>query len=329
MDRIDAMAIFAKVVDEGTLSGAARRLALSKSAVSKQLAQLEERVGARLLHRSTRKLSPTEAGRTFYDRCIRIVRDVEEAEGEAAHAHSAPQGVLRVNLPPSFGHLHVAPLLPEFLAQHPKLSLDLALDDDTLETIAGGFDVTIRPALALEDSSLVSRRLAPCRCVVCGSPEYFARNGIPREPADLERHNCLIYSYPASRRAWHFAGPSGRTWVRVSGSMRANAGDVLREAVLAGVGLVQLPTFIVGPDLARGALEAVLVPWEDTTAAVWALYPPARRHSSKVRSFVDFLAARFAPVPPWDAAPSATRERRKASVAQARARGRGLRAARA
>jgi DNA-binding transcriptional LysR family regulator len=304
MDRIDAMRVFAKVVDEGTLSAAARRLAVSKSSVSKQLARLEDRVGARLLHRSTRKLAPTEAGRAFYDRCVRIVRDVEEAELEAGHAHAAPHGLLKVNMPPSFGRMYIAPLLPEFVAKHPKIRLDLALSDDTLDTIAGGFDVTIRPALELEDSTLIARRLAPCRCVVCGSPEYFARRGIPTEPAQLEKHNCLIYSYPATRRAWHFSGENGRSWIRVSGSIRANTGDVLREAVLAGVGIAQLPTFIVGPDLAAGALVAVLASYEDSSAAVWALQPPGRRPSPKVRAFVDFLAARLGPNPPWDSAPS-------------------------
>jgi DNA-binding transcriptional LysR family regulator len=301
MDRMTAMAVFVQVVEAASFSAAARRLGLSKSSVSVHVAQLEARLGAQLLHRSTRKLAPTEVGRAFYERCARIVREVEEAELEAGRLQAAPQGLLRVNAPMSFGHLHLAAAIAEFQSRHPRLRIEATLDDRVVDMIDGGFDVTVRVAPPLPDSSLIARRLAPNRLVVCGAPAYLARRGRPQRPGDLARHDCLLYAYVASsRRVWRFAGRGGSELVPVAGSFESNNGDVLRLAALGGLGLVQLPTFIVGPDLARGALEAVLVPYEDRSTAVWALYPPTRHVSAKVRAFVDFLAERFAPAP-WDA----------------------------
>ncbi len=311
MDRLTAMVVFAQVVEAASFSGAARRLGISKSSVSKHVAQLEDRLGAQLLHRTTRRLSLTEAGRAFYERCAQIVREVEEAELEVGRSHAAPQGLLKVNAPMSFGQLRLAPVLAEFLARHPRVRVEMTLDDRVVNTIEGGFDVTIRVAPALADSSLIARRLAPNRVVVCGAPDYLARRGVPRTPADLVQHECLLYTYLSSRDAWHFVGPEGDEWVTVAGSFRANNGDVLREAALAGLGLVQLPSFIVGPDLARGSLEAVLVPYEDRSTAIWALYSPTRHLSAKVRAFVDFLAERFGPEPKWDAGAEPRRARRQ------------------
>lgn len=300
MDRVTAMLVFAQVVNEASFSGAARRLGLSKSSVSKHVTQLEGRLGAQLLHRTTRRLSLTEVGRAFYERCAQIVREVEEAELEVGRAHALPQGLLRVNAPMSFGQLHVAPAIAEFLRHYPKIRVEMVLDDRVVNTIEGGFDVTIRVAPLLADSSLIARRLAPNRVVVCGAPQYLARCGVPRLPADLAHHDCLLYTYLASRDAWSFAERDGTASVMVSGSLRANNGDVLRLAALAGLGLVQLPSFIVGADLARGALETVLVDYEDRSTAIWALYSPTRHLSTKVRAFVDFLSQRFRPTPPWD-----------------------------
>jgi DNA-binding transcriptional LysR family regulator len=181
------------------------------------------------------------------------------------------------------------------------MRVDMVLDDRPVNTIEGGFDVTIRVAPALADSSLIARRLATNRLVVCGSPDYLARRGVPRKPADLARHDCLLYSYLSWGDAWHFAGPEGDQWVSASGSFAANNGDALRAAALAGLGLLYVPSFIVGPDLARGALRAVLEGYEDRSTAIWALYSPTRYLSTKVRAFVDFLAERFGPEPPWDA----------------------------
>lgn len=307
MDRMTSLLAFATVVEAASFSAAARRLGLSTSAVSKHVAQLEARLGAQLLHRTTRRLSLTEAGRAFYERCVHIVREFEDAEHAVSRTQREPQGLLRVNAPMSFGQLWLAPAIAEFLERLPKIRIELALDDRAVNTVEGGFDVTIRIA-ALGDSSLVARRLAPNRVVVCGSDAYFARHGVPRTPRDLERHNCLRYTYLSSRDAWHFAGPQGEQWIAVQGTLRANNGDVLRAAALAGVGVVQMPSFIVGPDLARGALRAVLEPYEGPSRSIWALYPPTRHLAPKVRAFVDFLADRFARTE-WDSRP-----RRRAAV---------------
>ncbi|HXV36224.1 MAG TPA: LysR family transcriptional regulator [Myxococcota bacterium] len=292
------MKVFAQVVEAGSFSAAARQLNLPKSSASKYVAQLEDHLGAQLLNRSTRRLSLTEVGHAFYECCAKIVHDVEEAERAVARADEAPQGLLKVNAPMSFGQLQLAPLIAEFLAREPKIRIELALDDLPVNAIAGGFDLTIRVAPPLADSSLIARRLAPNRIVVCAAPSYFARRGVPSTPADLVDHECLLYTYLSSRDTWHFAGAAGEQRVKVSRRLRANNGDALRDAAIQGLGLAQLPTFIVGPDLRSGALEAVLVPYEDHSTAIWAIYAPPPRHlSAKVRAFVDFLTQRLAREP--------------------------------
>jgi DNA-binding transcriptional LysR family regulator len=306
------MVVFNHVVEAAGFSGAARRLGLSKSSVSKHITALEGRLGVQLLHRTTRRLSLTEVGRAFYARCAQIVREVEDAELEVSRTHAAPHGLLKVNAPMSFGQLHLTPVVADLMRQYPGLRVELVLDDRALNTVEGGFDVTIRVAPRLQDSTLIVRRLAPNRVVVCGSPDYLERHGAPRDPAELSRHECLLYSYLSSRDTWHFIGPDGDHWVAVNGSFRANNGDALRQAALAGLGLAQLPSFIVGPDLAEGRLEPVLVPFEDRSTAICALYSPTRHLSAKVRAFVDVLAKRFGPNPAWDAGKPARPQRRSA-----------------
>lgn len=293
MDRMTSMAVFAEVVATGSFAAAAKRLGLSKSTVSKHVAQLEDRLGAQLLHRTTRRLSLTEVGGIFHARCTQIVREVEDAEREVGDSRAAPHGLLRVNAPQSFGQLCLAPAIGEMLLRHPALRVELQLDDRAVDAIDGGFDLTIRVAAALADSSLVARRLAPLRLVVCAAPAYLARRGVPRVPADLGRHECLLYTNLATPEVWRFAGPGGEERIAVGGRLRSNNGDVLRDAAIAGLGLVQLPRFLVERALAERALEAVLVPHEDRSAAIWALYPPTRHVSPKVRACVDFLAEQF------------------------------------
>jgi DNA-binding transcriptional LysR family regulator len=290
MDRMNEMVVFSHVVEAGSFSEAARRLTVSKSAVSKQVTALEQRLGAQLLHRTTRKLSLTETGRSFYERCAQIVREVEEAERAVIQAQATPQGLLRVNAPMSFGQLALAPALSPFLSRHPDLRVELVLDDRRIDVIEGGFDVTIRIASRLSDSSLIARRVSPTRIVVCGAPDYLARRGVPATPEQLAAHDCLVYAY---RDRWRFRGPAGEQSVDVAGRLLANNGDALREAALAGLGLVQLPGFIVGAELASGALLSVLEPFEDRSAAIWALYSPTRHLSGKVRAFIDFLTEKF------------------------------------
>jgi DNA-binding transcriptional LysR family regulator len=299
MDRMTAMAVFVQVVETASFSEAARRAGLSKSTVSTHLAQLEKHLGAQLLHRTTRRLALTEVGRAFYERSAKIVHELEEAELEARHSHATPRGTLRVNAPVTFGQLQLAPAIAEFMSRYPEVCVDMRLDDRVVNPVEGGFDVTVRVTPPLADSSLIARRLAPNRLVVCGSPAYFARRGVPQRPADLATHDCLIYTHLLSD-AWRFAAADTLESVTVAGRLRSNNGDVLRMAAVRGVGLAQLPTFIVGPDLARGRLKAVLVPYEDRSTGIWALYSPTRHLSAKVRAFVDFLTARFGPKPQWE-----------------------------
>lgn len=297
---LDSLAVFVRVVDVGGFSAAARTLGLSKSAVSKQISRLEARLGIRLLNRTTRRLSLTEAGALFYEGCQRMVAEAEAAEAAVTHLAAAPRGTLRVNAPVSFAMLHLAPILPELMESCPELSVDLTLNDRLVELVEEGYDVAVRIG-RLADSSLIARRLAPARSVICAAPDYLARHGAPRRPEDLAGHNCLLYSYHSERSLWRFAGPSGTTSVRVAGRLQANNGDALRAALLAGAGIGRLPTFIVGDDLRAGRLLRLLPDWplgED--AAVHAVYPAGRALSPKIRVFVDFLAERFGDMPYWD-----------------------------
>ena len=300
MDNLTGMAIFARVVEARSFTAAAAALDLSKSAVSKQVARLEDRLGARLLNRTTRRLSLTEVGAAFYERCARILVEVEDAELAVGRLQDAPRGTLRINAPMSFGQLHLAPAVADFLNGHPGLAIDLTLNDRIVDLVEEGYDVAIRIS-RLADSSLIARRLVPSRRVVCGSPAYFERHGVPRHPADLRRHNCLLYSYLPSAEEWQFVGPDGPAAVRVSGTLRANNGDALEAAMLTGLGVALQPTFIAGRDLQAGRLVAVMPDYVDESASVYAVYPHIRHLSAKVRAFIDFLAARFCPAPPWDA----------------------------
>ncbi|MBE0532949.1 MAG: LysR family transcriptional regulator [Rhodospirillales bacterium] len=298
---LDVLQVFVRIAETGSFSAAARDLGLSKSATSKKLAVLEDRLGARLFNRTTRRLSLTEAGSDFLERAQRILAELEEAEQAAGRLTDEPRGVLRVNAPMSFGIQHVAPALGDFMTRYPDLAVTLDLDDRRVSLIEEGYDVAVRIA-DLPDSSLVARKLAPARRAVCASPAYWAAHGVPAHPRELTRHNCLIYAYLPAQNDWRFRGPGGPLTVRVAGNLKANNGDVLREAALAGLGVCLAPTFLVGDDLRDGRLRAVLDTFADDSLAIYAVYPHRRHLSAKVRAFVDFLAGRFGPRPYWDAA---------------------------
>lgn len=299
MDRLDDMIAFIRVVEARSFTAAAGRLGLSKSVVSRRITELENRLGARLLNRTTRRLSLTEVGQAFYERCVRIVAEVEEAEQAVASLQAEPRGTLRINAPMSFGMLHLAPAISAFLERHPAIEIDMDLNDRFVDLIEEGYDLAVRIG-RLRDSSLIARRLAPNRRVVVGSPAYFARRGRPQTPDELTRHNCLIYTNASVADQWQFRVGGVVRSVRVSGTLRANNGEILREAALAGLGLALLPTFMIAGPLRRGALETVLGDCVVSESAVHAVYPQSRHLSSKVRTFVDFLAARFGPEPYWD-----------------------------
>ena len=300
MDMPGAMIVFAQVVDSRSFSAAAARLGLSKSAVSKQIAKLEDRLGARLLNRTTRTLSPTDAGQDFYERCLRVAREVEEAERAITHLSAEPRGVLRLNAPASFGREYLAPLVPEILARWPELRIEALFEDRFVDVVAEGFDLVIR-ITRLQDSSLVARRIASCRRLVCAAPSYLARRGVPRTPAELLQHDCILYSYATDQNEWEFVGPDGRLeTVRVDGRLRANNAEVTLAALRAGAGLALSPDFIVGPDIAAGRLVPLLTDYENPFGAIYAVWPHNRNLAPKVRAVVDFLVERFAAEPIWE-----------------------------
>lgn len=299
-DSLPAMAVFVNVVESGSFSGAARTLALSKSAVSKTVSRLEESLGTRLLNRTTRKLSLTEAGRAYYEGCRRMLNEAESANQAVHRLTDAPRGTLRVNLPMSFGILQVAPLLPAFLERYPEIDLDAAFEDRVVDLVEDGYDMAVRVGV-LADSSLIARRLAPNRRVLCAAPSYLEQHGTPQSPEALAAHSCLLYSYQASGDTWRLYGPEGERSVRVSGRLRLNNGDAIRCAAVAGLGIAYLPTFMVGPDLQAGRLVAVLSEWMDgDQGAVHAVYSSGRHLSPKVRVFIDYLVECFGVEPPWD-----------------------------
>jgi DNA-binding transcriptional LysR family regulator len=287
------MAVFARVVETGGFTAAARELGLSKGTVSKQVARLEERLGARLMNRTTRQLHLTDAGQAYYDGSARILAEVEEVERAVAHLQSRPSGLLRLTCPVSFGQRFVAAAVADFMAELPDLEVEMVLSDRFVDIVEEGYDVAIRIG-TLPDSSLVARKLAPMRRCVCATREYFERRGRPQHPTDLAEHNCLLYTYEATGTRWRLRGPDGPVSVQVSGTLHVNNGDVIRQAVLRSVGVGFLPGFIVDADIREGRIEAVLEEWSESDAAVFAVYPHRRHVAAKVRSFVDFMAARFA-----------------------------------
>lgn len=290
------MVLFAKVVEAGSFAAAAKALGQTRAAVSKQIGVLEERIGAQLLHRTTRTMHLTEIGAEFYARCARIAEQAEDAERAVASLQGAPRGLLRIAAPVTFGRRYLAPLIAPFSARHPDVSIDLSLSDGSVDVVEEGFDVAIRIA-PRADAGLVGRLLAPSRHVVCASPGYFARRGTPRLPDDLRDHNCLVYSSLQTPRLWRFRG--GKT-VRVHGTFAVNHGESLRRAVVDGVGVGYMPTFIVGRDLLEGRLVTALDDWVQSKQKLYVVYPRNRNLAPKVRVFVDFLSARFRPSPPWE-----------------------------
>ena len=321
MDRFASLRAFVAVVNAGSFARAAERLGLSRAMVSKHVQLLEDRLGARLLQRTTRRLSLTEAGRGFHGRAERLLADLDEAEAAVASESTAPRGTLRISAPVSFGAGWVAPALARFLAAHEGLAADLVLNDRVVDLVEEGFDLAIRIG-RLPDSSLIARRLAPCRVTLVAAPAYLAARERPRAPADLAGHNCLGYAYQSTGDTWRFvpSGGGAAVAVRVRGSLDANNGEALAAAAREGIGIALLPTFLVGEDIRRGRLTCLLDGWEPETLGVHAIYPQSRHLSAKVRGFVDFLAARFGPAPPWDAWMAETPRRREAALSTTKKR---------
>jgi DNA-binding transcriptional LysR family regulator len=303
MDRFTELTVFTRVVANGSFAAAARQLNMSPAAVSTYVQALEERLGARLINRTTRRLSLTEVGRVFQDRAVALLAELEETERIAGELQTAPRGLLRVNVTPSFGDVHLAGAAADFMERYPEISVELITTSRLVDLVEEGFDLAVRTE-PLPESSLITRRIAPVHLVVCGAPAYFAKRGIPQVPGDLGAHNCLTLSEPTFREHWRLTGDDGgEIEVAVAGTLRANTTVALKAAALNGHGLALLPTFLVGHDLKAGRLVSVLRAYTPPDAAVRAIYPH-RRNSTKVRTFIDFLAARFGDEPDWANAPS-------------------------
>lgn len=299
MDLFKSLNVFVKVAEAGSLSGAARLLDVSNPSVTRHLAELEIHVGARLFNRNTRRLSLTETGASYLERCKQVLLDIDAATMDAATSAAQPNGALRINAPVSFSVNHLARILPEYARRFPEVSLDVTLSDRVVDLVDEGYDLAIRIGRVL-DSSLVARKIAPARMVVCTSPAYLEKHGTPESPADLAKHNCLDYTYSSTRGEWQFAHAGKTHVVRVKGSMQANNGDLLREAALTGMGIIAQPTFMVYRELRDGQLVALLTDHAIAAKTILAVYPSRRHLSAKVRTFVDYLVESFGDIPYWD-----------------------------
>jgi DNA-binding transcriptional LysR family regulator len=299
MDKLGSIRAFTKVVQHGGFAAAARELLLSRSAVSKYVIDLEQDLGVQLLVRTTRSVAPTENGQAYYERCLAILAEIEEADIAVTRLSAEPRGILRVNAPMSFGTLHLGRAIADFMAKFPELAIQLILSDQQIDPVQEGFDVTLRIA-DLPSSSLVARKIAPARRVICAAPSYLAARGTPQHPDDLRHHACLTYGHLATGNQWKLTGPDGDHWIAVPWTLCTNNAEVLRDAAVAGRGIALLPTFIAGADLQEGSLCSILADYAAPAIAVYALYPETRHLSVKVRVFIDFLVERFGNRPYWD-----------------------------
>jgi DNA-binding transcriptional LysR family regulator len=301
MDRFASIAVFVAAVDEGSLVAAGRRFGLSASMAGKYLSALEADLNVRLLQRSTRSLSLTDAGRTYYLRCKRILEELDDANGEASDAHSTARGTLRVAAPVTFGVMHMGDVVAQYLANHPNVNIEVALDDRYVDLQNNGIDVAIRIG-RLPDSQLVARRLAPCRMTVCAAPSFLKREGVPTTPEDLQHAPRLAFSEAVSIPKWTLSDEGGREHV-IDGPyrMQANNMQMLLSATLAGVGIAYGPTFVFGPHIRAKELVELLPGYRAPELTVHAVYPTARYVPSKVRRFIEYLGDAFGEQPPWDA----------------------------
>lgn len=292
MDTMAGMKAFVGVVEAGSFSAAARTLGLSRALVGKRVAALENELGAQLLNRTTRQVSVTGPGAEFYEYCRRIIDEFETARNELTNNQASPQGLIKLNAPMSFGQLCIAPALLEFKDRYPEIAIQLSLNDHYVDVVAEGFDLVLRIG-DLEDSSLISRHLSPIRHIVCASPDYIKKFGMPASPQDLSQHKLLLYGLSRTGTRWNLTGPDGPVSVEVHADFCANNGEVLAIAAIAGHGVTMLPTFIAGADLEASRLTRVLTEYQAPTLDLYALWPSSRLQPARVRKLIDFLVGHF------------------------------------
>ncbi len=292
-DRFQSISVFIKVVESGGFARAAEKLDMSTSAVSRQVAELEARLGARLLYRTTRRISLTEAGQAFFEKSLQLMADLEEAEAIATLATAKPRGTLKLTCSINFGMRHLAPAIGAFQCQYPDVLFDVALSDRFVDLVEEGMDLAIRIG-DLGNPNLVAKRIGDMHLITCASPVYLKRHGTPKHPDDLARHNCLVYEYSPVKGQWRFTDKAANEYrIKIAGSVHANNGDMLAAIAAEGVGIALEPDFIVDPLIEAGRLIPILKDFRAPTAGIFAVYPSRRHLSAKVRVFVDFLAARF------------------------------------
>jgi DNA-binding transcriptional LysR family regulator len=297
MDKFAAINVFVKVVEQGSFALAADRLDLSTSTVSRHVADLETHLNARLLNRTTRRLSLTEAGQAFYERSVALISDLDEAEAAASASTAAPRGTIKLTCSVAFGIRYVAPAIGAFQRKFPEMRFDISLSERMVDLVEEGLDLAIRIG-DLGNANLVARRIAEMRLVVCASPAYLRRHGRPKHPDDLITHNCFTYEYLATRDHWRFLGRDGRLiGVAVKGSVHSNNGEMAVAIAMEGVGIALEPDFIVAPALASGKLVPILTEYATPPVPIYAVYASRRHLSAKVRAFVDFLGERFRQLP--------------------------------
>lgn len=293
MDKFAAMHAFVQVVEANGFAAAARHMGMSRSAVNKLVITLETELGVQLLQRSTRKVTATATGTAFYERCLGILADLEEAELAASQAQATPIGPLRINAPMTFGTLHLGPVLADFMAQYPDVQVQLTLEDRFIDPLAEGFDLTLRIAQPQPSPQVVVHELAKLTCLLCAAPGYLSRQGSPQTVSELNDHSCLAYGELSNRHEWVLTNAHGEQRVTVTGAMCSNNGEVLRDAAIRGLGIVLLPQFIVQKSLERGELKEIVLDHQPKTLSLWVIYPTNRHLSTKVQLLTDFLQQRF------------------------------------
>lgn len=292
MDKLASLKAFAKVMETGSFSEAGRQLRLSRSAISKYVAELEESLGVQLLNRTTRHASPNENGQLYFERALVVLSELDAADQAVTHLQSTPRGLLRINAPMSFGTIRLGPALADFMVKYPEMQLQLVLSDDLIDPVQDGFDVTLRIA-ELESSSLIARKIAPMPRVICASPDYLERHGTPHHPQDLRDHVSLTYGFLLTGNQWKLTGADGEHWIQPAWSLCVNNAEVLRDVAVKGRGIALIPEFIAGEALKNKKLQVILKDFWAPPLALYAIYPPTRHLSVKVRLFIDFLVERF------------------------------------